>query len=235
MDAYGLSHTGLVRESNEDRFLIRELSETTALLAVADGMGGHCGGEVAAQIVIDTLTESDLAPPHEAKQFSLLLRKANESIHREAARNHALLGMGTTATVALVDDAIVSWAHVGDSRLYHFRAGRLRQVTTDQNIAQVLIERGELTPEQARVSAYRNMLLQCVGGYDCVPASGRFEIARGDLLLLCSDGLYGALPVKRITSLLVAGKSMKKIAVSLVEAALETGGADNITVVLAKS
>ena len=234
MDTYGLSHTGLVRDKNEDRFLIRKLSETTVLLAIADGMGGHCGGEIAAQIVIDILTESDLDTPHDAKQLSLLIRVANETIHREAERNHALLGMGTTTTVALVDDSIVYWAHVGDSRLYYFRGGRLKQVTTDQNMAQVLIERGELTPAQSRLSSFRNILLQCVGGYDCVPAIGHFEVAKSDFLLLCTDGLFGELPHKRITSLLAARKSVKNNAESLIEAALQTGGADNIAVVLAK-
>ncbi|MDA3786734.1 MAG: protein phosphatase 2C domain-containing protein [Deltaproteobacteria bacterium] len=234
METYGLSHTGLVREHNEDRFLIKNLSETTALLAVADGMGGHCGGEIAAQIVIDTLQESDPATPSEARHISRLLAKANETIHKEAERTPALLGMGTTATVALIDHSLVHWAHVGDSRLYFFGDGRLKQVTTDQNMAQMLIERGEISPEQARLSPYRNMLLQCVGGYDCVPASGHFEINRGDLLLLCTDGLCGAVPRQRIRALLAPGKSMKTTADSLLQAALDTGGKDNITVVLAR-
>jgi protein phosphatase len=234
MEIYGLSHGGLVRDTNEDRFLIRKLTETAFLLAVADGMGGQTGGEVAAQIVIDILTESGFATPYDEKPLSLLIRKANEAIHTEAARDNALQGMGTTATVALVDNAIVYWAHVGDSRLYHFRGGRLKQVTTDQNMAQVLIERGELTPAQSRLSSFRNILLQCVGGYDCVPAIGHFEVAKSDVLLLCTDGLFGELPHKRITSLLAARKSVKNNAESLIEAALQTGGADNIAVVLAK-
>ncbi|MDR9500500.1 MAG: protein phosphatase 2C domain-containing protein [Desulfurivibrionaceae bacterium] len=234
METYGLSHTGLVREHNEDRYLIKNLSANTALLAIADGMGGHCGGEIAAQIVIDTLQESDLATPSDARHLSRLIAKANESIHKEAERNPALLGMGTTATVALIDHAVVHWAHVGDSRLYFFGDGRLKQVTTDQNMAQLLIDRGEMSPELARLSPYRNMLLQCVGGYDCVPASGHFEITRGDLLLLCSDGLCGAVPRQRIRSLLAPGKKMQNTADSLLQAALETGGKDNITVVLAR-
>lgn len=235
METYGLSHTGLVRAHNEDRFLIKNLSESTALVAIADGMGGHCGGEIAAQIVIDTLQESDLTTPHDARHVSRLIAKANETIHNKAERNPALLGMGTTATVALIDHALVHWAHVGDSRLYCFGDGRLKQVTTDQNMAQQLIDRGEMSPEQARLSPYRNMLLQCVGGYDCVPASGHFEINQGALLLLCSDGLCGAVPPQRIRSLLASGKSMKTTADSLLQAALEAGGKDNITVVLART
>ena len=234
MEIYGLSHGGLVRDSNEDRFLIKKFTETSFLLAVADGMGGQTGGEVAAQIVIDTLTGGDFATPYDEMQLALLIRKANEAIHTEAAKDNTLHGMGTTATVALVDDTVVYWAHVGDSRLYHFRGGRLKQVTTDQNMAQVLIERGELTPAQSRLSPFRNILLQCVGGYDCVPAIGHFEFDQSDLLLLCTDGLFGELPYKRITSLLASRKSVKKQAESLVDAALQTGGADNITVVLVK-
>lgn len=231
MKIHGLSHVGSVRENNEDRFLLRKLTDSASLLAVADGMGGQAGGEVAAQLMIDILAEC--APPSDEKKLAALISKAHQAIRAAAAMDQALKGMGTTATLALVDAAAVYWAHVGDSRLYHFRAGILKQVTSDQNLAGVMIGRGELTPEQARCSPLSDILLQCAGGDECLCITGRFATGPGELLLLCTDGFSGPLPRQRITALLANRQNVKQLAESLVAAALQAGGTDNITVLLA--
>lgn len=235
METFGLTHAGWVRKNNEDRFLVRELSANSVLLAVADGMGGEAGGEVAAQIVTDTLANFTFdQEPRSAKQLARLIMQAHETIRRKASENPTLFGMGATATAALLDNKIVSWSHVGDSRLYHIQDQELRQVTYDHNMAGMMMLEGQLTPEQARTSPMRNVLTQCVGCKECRPDTGRFYAQEGDLLLLCSDGLHGAISHDALIDLVTSQTSIQEKAESLIQKALRAGGTDNITVVLAK-
>jgi len=233
MRAYGVTHRGYVRKKNEDRFLIRELSDTSCIVAVADGMGGRAGGEVAAGMVMDIVTNfvPGQSRPSENELHALIFQ-ANSEILKEAARNPALTGMGTTATLAWIDNRSVYWSHVGDSRLYHFQDHALVQVTRDHNLAGMLMELGELTAEQARMSPLRSMLQQCVGCPECDPDRGRFQGREKELLLLCSDGLSGVLTHQTMQLGVSSSMGVRNKTESLLEAALEAGGRDNVTVIL---
>jgi PPM family protein phosphatase len=228
-----LSEIGFRRQKNEDRLLIRELAEGATLLAVADGMGGHAGGEIAAQLAIDTL--AGMAPELNSQPHHLvrMIEKANQAVQAQADHQPELRGMGCTLTAALVGNGRIFWSHVGDSRLYLFRGGELRQLTTDQNMAQHLVETGRLTPEEARNSPFRHLLAQCVGCGFCRPASGSLQGEKSDLLLLATDGLYGELPTHRIAAILKEVEEPDRIVQLLVRAALDSGGHDNITAIVA--
>jgi PPM family protein phosphatase len=220
------------RPRNEDRLLVRELAAAMVLLAVADGMGGEAAGDIAAQLAIDTLAE--LAPPSGTEEAHLLaqIEAANNRILAEADRR-GLPGMGTTLTAALVADDRLIWGHVGDSRLYLFRDGTLRQLTRDQNVAGRMMAAGQFTPAEARVSPYRHLLEQCVGCGRCQPDHGRLLLRTGDLLLLASDGLTGELADEAIAACLGGSTDLERTARDLVAAALAEGGPDNVSVVLA--
>jgi len=235
MNAHALTHSGRVRKNNEDRFLIKELSADSVILAVADGMGGQAGGETAAQIVIDTV--ASFTPGSQKPSVALLLQltlEASKVVREEAARNPDLSGMGTTATLAWIDVHTVFWCHVGDSRLYHFHDNELQQITVDHNLAGMMVQTGELTPEQARKSPMRNILQQCVGCTVCNPDTGQFAVRQGDLVLLGTDGLHGAISHKKLTMLLTNSSDIQMMTGSLINEALKAGGTDNVTVVLAE-
>lgn len=235
MQVYGLTHKGYIRDSNQDRYLIRKISESSFLLAIADGMGGQAGGEVAARIVIEAaadLAARTAAPDRQA--LHEMIMRADAQIDKETAGHPELSGMGTTATLAWFDRLTVYWSHVGDSRLYHFRNGGLIQITRDHNLAGAMTALGEFSPEQARKSALRNILEQCVGCRVCNPDSGSFQTAKKDLLLLCSDGLSGTVSHELISSRMSSAAVVRDKAEQLVNDALLAGGPDNITVIVAE-
>jgi len=234
MQTYGLSHPGMVRTDNEDRFLIKELTADTFLLVVADGIGGTTGGQVAAQITVDTLTAHSLPKNDIANLPGRMILAANRAVCEEIRRQPALRGMGCTATVALVQAETISWAHVGDSRLYLFRDNSLRQVTTDHNLAQQLVELGDLSQYEARNSSARHILNQCVGQIDCRPDTGQEPLLANDIILLCTDGLHGTISDTNITLQLRRPVDIKTKAEGLINRALRSGGHDNVTVVLAE-
>ncbi len=233
MKVHGLSHIGLKRANNQDRYLIRKLAEGEWLLAVADGMGGEVHGEVAAQMVVDVLAEARLERAREG-QLAELLEMANRRILRMASDQPEFDGMGSTLTAALVRGSTAHWVHVGDSRFYLFRHGELSQITVDQNLAEFLYEEGELTRVEARRSPLAGILDQAMGCESLEPVMGQLEVGQGDLLMLCSDGLYGDLEPGVKTAILAGEGSLEQKCRLLVDAALEAGGRDNITVVLAQ-
>jgi PPM family protein phosphatase len=227
------SEIGNRRPVNEDRLLVQELAGEAMLLAVADGMGGHPGGEVAAQLAVDTLAQWAREASGGALNLVEMIKAANLRILEEGERRPGLRDMGCTLTVALVENACLSWGQVGDSRLYLYREDELRQLTIDQNMAQGLVTAGRLSPEEALVSPYRHILDQCVGCRSCRPASGSLEVRSGDLLLLATDGLHGELVASEIGAILTAAGDPDRATQALVEAALAHGGQDNITVIVA--
>lgn len=233
--AYGLTDRGLKRSRNEDRFLVRELEGGTWLLAVADGMGGGARGDLAAQAVVDVLAEQPDFPDPADEALAAALLTAHSRIQALVGENLGQEDMGTTATAAVFTAGWVYWAHVGDSRLYHQSRGRLRQVTTDHRFLQDLLADGTMTPEQAAVHPLRNVLDQCVGCSECRPDSGRFRVEAGDRLLLCSDGLTLHLDDKEIAAALTAAQEPRTAAEALVQAALDRGGGDNVTVIMGES
>ncbi|TVP44735.1 MAG: serine/threonine-protein phosphatase [Gemmatimonadales bacterium] len=230
--------------SQGDRDPVFRLGTRGALLAVADGMGGPAGGARASGLALAAVSRSierswqpgSRAEP-EAFGAALLnaVAEANRKIHEESRAEPALRGMGTTLTLAGILSGTLHIVQVGDSRGYIYRGGSLVQVTRDQSMVQELIDAGVITEEEARVSPQRNVILKALGTEPQVESViTSVELGRGDLVLLCSDGLAGVLTSAEITAILNAPGSLTRRCRALVDAANDAGGPDNITAVLAE-
>lgn len=225
---YGVaSNVGLVRQSNEDSYLVRE-----GLFVVCDGMGGARGGEVASETACNALLDVDprTADPEVLREAVI---RANAAIVRRSLEEDQLVGMGTTLTAAMAYQGNLVFAQVGDSRGYLLHEGELRQVTSDHSWVAEMIRRGELTPAQAAVHPHRSVITRALGTEGVVePDIVQMLVAPEDRLLLCSDGLSGMVLDAEIEELLKRAADPQQAADSLVEAALESGGEDNVTVVV---
>jgi PPM family protein phosphatase len=216
---------GQVRDGNEDTYVVDE-----PLFALADGMGGHRGGDVASRIAIDTLER--LFPTGEGT-LAELVREANRAVFERSMTDRAVSGMGTTLTAAVLEGSRVHLAHVGDSRAYLLRDGELRQVTEDHTLVQRMVAEGELTPAEAEVHPHRNILIRSVGVDANVEVDeSELEPRPGDRLLICSDGLHDMLPNRHIAQILTAEPDPHAAVRRLIADANEAGGIDNITVIL---
>ena len=222
------SNTGRVRDHNEDRYLVRP-----PLLVVADGMGGANAGEVAAQITVETLGGlGDGSTPQDLREAII---EANRRIRAEADDDTTRAGMGTTATAALLDDEQATLMHVGDSRGYLYRAGTLRQLTDDHSVVAEMVRQGQLRPEEAERHKARNIITRALGAESDVEIDEvRVPLYDGDMLLLCSDGLSSLIRDAEIAHTIAQSSDMRDAVDGLVAAALERGGTDNITIVLAR-
>lgn len=223
------THVGKVRSNNEDALTVIE-PET---FVVADGMGGARAGEVASQTLVETvrnfLRKNPL--PWNEKILSQAILLANDKILNLARQNEEYSGMGTTATILSLDDKRAYFAHVGDSRLYRLRGGVLKQITEDHSYVGLLIRRGELTAEEAHIHPMRNVLLQAVGAIpELFVDALSFDAESGDTFLLCTDGLTNMVDDATIAEIL---KSASNPADALIDAALQGGGKDNVTVIVA--
>lgn len=231
-DSFGITHRGAVRAANEDAVLVRpDAGPGLGLFAVADGMGGHEAGEVASALVVECLAA--LAPA--ASGVALLraaagaLAEANRALRRLAGPGRCI---GTTALVLVASAGRVAWVWAGDSRLYRWRAGRLVPLTRDHRYVETLVAQGLIAPEAAEAHPLSHVLTRAVGAEDELDLDrGEAEVAAGDVLLLCSDGLTGAVPEAEIARLL-GGGSARAMAEALLETALGLGAEDNVTAVL---
>ncbi|CAN5816740.1 N/A [soil metagenome] len=215
-----------------------------ALLVVADGMSGPAGGGRASRLALTALTglmEREWQKERAATPRSFLdlmvraVREANQKVHRESMEDPGYSGMGTTLTLAGLLDDTLYMAQIGDSRGYIFRNGSLVQLTRDQSMVQELLDAGVITEAEARVSPQRNVILKALGTEPRVdPVVTFLEMRRGDLILLCSDGLSGLLSSEEISGILSGPGSLQHRCSVLVDSANEAGGPDNITVVLAE-
>jgi len=231
----GLTDTGLVRSVNQDAYYIDD--PEGRFFIVADGMGGHAGGQEASRLAVekirDYLESQWSSSASSAAILERAFRLANEAIVEEQSRHPALNDMGTTAVAVLFRDEQPCCAHVGDSRLYRLRGNKLKQITEDHTWVARAIQAGYLTPEQGRNHPMRHVLAQCIGRPDLEEVTvGSFAVQAGDRLLLCSDGLTEELSDAAITSNLKSIRAGEKAAATLVKAAKEKGGRDNITVVI---
>ena len=232
---FGITHIGLVRKSNEDRYLIKELKDKSVLIAVADGLGGEVAGDYAAEILRGKLAGlNQITRDNEQPELDQLARAIDRTIYTESQENNDLEGMGSTLVGVLLRDRIAYWVHVGDSRLYLLRNGTLTQVTEDQTLARFLLEEGEITAEQMPTHYSRHVMDQCVGCGYVEPETGRLDLLAGDLLVLSTDGLHREIPENTLKSILNMDTNLEIKARELVEAALGAGGKDNITVVMAQ-
>jgi len=232
---FSVSHIGRVRKVNEDRYLIKKLSDRSILMAVADGLGGDVASDYAAEITRGWLAGIEHVPEgDELRYLERLVKDIDLSICNEAEKNPELEGMGSTLVGVLLRNGYAHWVHVGDSRLYVLRKNQLIQITKDQTFARFLVEEGEITPEQALTHYSRHIMDQCVGHGICEPETGLLEVRKEDLLLLSTDGLHKEISFTTIMSLLNAETDLKTKAESLAQAALDSGGKDNITVLIAE-
>lgn len=229
LEEYGLTHVGKVRVSNQD--VLIEADELR-LFGVADGMGGHNGGETASAGARDTLVSflQDRRPSLDAMRSAF--EKANVDLFRQQEHDEKLAGMGTTLSAIWLSDDYVYIGHVGDSRIYRLRDGELQQLTDDHSLVGELMRAGFLTPEQAENHPNKNVITRAVGTEEGIEVDLAVEERRpGDTWMICSDGLHGMVPGEKLEKLLKEHEP-KKAAEMLVEAALENGGRDNISVVI---
>jgi serine/threonine protein phosphatase PrpC len=224
------THKGMVRDRNEDSVFPTSSGESTddVLAIVADGMGGHVAGEVASRIAINAAASSDLGPTDR-------VAAGNRAIREEVAREPGLEGMGTTMTLLKVEDGIATIAHIGDSRAYLLRDGELRQVTEDHTVAAEYVAQGQLSPEEAASHPQRHMLVRTLGLTRFVNVDEvKVDLAPGDRVLMCSDGLSEMVRDEAIGKILADG-APDEVVWNLVETANDAGGVDNITVVVVEA
>ncbi len=239
----GGSDVGRVREQNEDSYLI---AEEAGLYVVADGMGGHLGGQMASKIAVKTVHEqvdgvsneivagADTDPLESSpvpRLLALAVRQACAAIYKAAQEDPELSGMGTTCTAMLVHAGRAFIAHVGDSRCYLQRGDRILQVTDDHSLVNEQIKAGLITREQARSSRLKNIITRSVGfERDVAVDTYALPLEIGDRLLMCSDGLTNFVDDTEI-GLALATLELDKVSQRMIDLANERGGDDNITVV----
>jgi protein phosphatase len=259
VEVFAKTDQGRTREHNEDRFLVADLTRKTSnlqpdvrqhdigprgtLLVVADGMGGAAAGELASQMATEaiyahlakTWTVDDATPQRFAYRLKEAVETANASIHAHAKAHPEVRGMGTTTTAAGVLNDHLYLTQVGDSRAYLIRGGEAHQLTKDQSLMQRLVEAGELTEEEAAQSERRNIILQALGPDPKVKVDlTHQELRRGDILVLCSDGLSGQVKKEEIGKIVTSAPDLVGACEQLVTLANQRGGPDNITVVVAR-
>jgi PPM family protein phosphatase len=228
----GATHVGRVRTVNEDNYIARD---DVGLWAVADGMGGHRGGEVASAIAGEALGRS--FADRTVDGLIEAIEQANEAVYQTGSSDPDLSGMGTTVVaLAVVDehgDEVLAVANVGDSRVYRYSVGDLEQLTDDHSLVAELVREGSLSPEEAAVHPQRNIVTRVLGVNERVPVDTiTVEPVAGDRYLLCSDGLFNEVPEPRISAVLHRVDDPAEAADELVRLAVEGGGRDNVTVVV---
>lgn len=263
VSAAGLTDVGLTRDNNEDAFLLRDLrgsrfledldmsfkirsedEEPALLLAVSDGMGGQQAGEVASATALMTLDEKMLEATRSDGFWAMdetrhwlekAVQEANLRVLAKSREDASTKGMGATLSAMVILGDRVSIAHVGDSRVYLVRSGRLRQLTMDHTHVQDLVSRGHLSVEQARVHQERNLLIQAIGIVESIVVDlTELAAASGDTIMLCSDGVHDFVTDGQIGEVLRSDGSPNQRCAQLIEAAKHGGGSDNITAVVAQ-
>jgi len=234
---------GRARSNNEDSVAT---DESVALAVLADGMGGYNAGEVASNMATSFirtelgrwLREASIqASDAEVRRaMDICVDNANRAIFNAANSNPQYAGMGTTLVVAVFRDDRVLLGHVGDSRCYRLRGGRLQQITRDHSLLQEQIDAGLITAEQAAFSANKNLVTRAVGVEDTVLLeTHQHDVVAGDMFLMCSDGLSDMIDDAGIGQLLQAHESLESCSRALIDAANDAGGKDNISVILVRA
>lgn len=256
LEVHSCTHVGSVRERNEDSFVsvdartgrvvkgrVPMAGGRSILLAVCDGLGGAAGGDVASRIAAGALREGvatgSAAPPAGDRamvdRLRLAINLANARVRAEATGRPSLDGMGTTLTAALLCGGSAVFGQVGDSRAYVLRSGTLVPTTRDQSLGTALVDLGIVSVDQLDLLQGSNILLQAVGSDEELEIIfTQVSLCRGDVLLLCSDGLSGVISEEEICDGIIRSRSMRGAADRLVRLALEAGGPDNVTVVLCR-
>jgi protein phosphatase len=227
-----VSHVGKIRSNNQDSGYAGR-----NLFLVADGMGGHAGGDVASAIATKRIAEADLAyPTAEDAEFALqsAFIAANSLLAETVFEHNELTGMGTTVSGVIRVGDKLAVAHIGDSRIYRFRDGKLEQISTDHTFVQRLVDSGRITAEEAAVHPRRSVLMRVLGDVDAAPEIDTLivDVQPGDRWLLCSDGLSSYVDEDRISNILATIRTAQGASDRLVKESLDHGAPDNVTVVL---
>jgi protein phosphatase len=254
LDVGGATSPGLARKRNEDSFLVQQLTwcnldqrHELALIVVADGLGGHDAGDKASQMVIQAMGSGlsavltgalngqmrDSSPAVLAPALETALKAANQQVYRRAQSELSCRGMGATASIVLIWDSQVVIGHVGDTRVYLYRAGKVTQLTRDQTLVEKMVQMGQLTPQQAAVHPARNEVAQAIGRQsDVEPATSHMKLLPGDWVFVACDGLHAHVDCALLErAAREAMPSATLLAHHLVKLADERGGSDNCTVV----
>jgi len=223
-----VSDIGVKRKFNQDSFYAQD-----NLFVVADGMGGHNGGDMASKIAVDAFSKCEkTSTPEEMLKNAIDL--ANKEIRNKAFSEPELEGMGTTIVACqITEDMVAHIANVGDSRAYHIDGEKMERITVDHSVVQELIESGMITAEEAETHPQRNVITRAVGSDNSVIADFfEKQLKSGEFILLCSDGLTAMVGEEEIHSIIKNGTDLEGTTQKLVDAANEAGGKDNITVLL---
>lgn len=238
MQVWGVTDRGAVRQQNQDSYAARVLEDGRVIALVCDGMGGARAGNVASTMAVELFLEhffqgSPSDSPEERMGYAASV--ANQAIFQRSASDMECAGMGTTIVAALVDGTQAVIINEGDSRAYHINSEGIVLVTRDHSLVEDLVERGELTREQARTHPHKNLITRALGAEpelraDCF----RQPLAEGDYLLLCSDGLSNVVNEQEMLYEVIHGGGDAQCCHRLLEIALSRGAPDNVTVVLVK-
>lgn len=231
MKVISRTHIGNVRASNQDSVLNES---TSRLYGVADGMGGHNGGDIASQMAVLMLPR--ILESMEANEENLLsgFEQVNRLIYEEQLKDQVLSGMGTTLTVLWEKEEEIILGHIGDSRAYRMHNGRIEQLSMDHSVVGEMVREGVLTEEQAMQHPYRNVITQAVGTSETLnPDIKIIDKQKGDKYILCSDGLYEYVNKEEMRDLLLRN-APEDAAEKMIEKALHAGGKDNVTVLIAE-
>jgi PPM family protein phosphatase len=243
IEFHGATDTGRARSNNEDSVAI---DEPSLLAVLADGMGGYNAGEVASSMATEFIkaelgrwlseASANASDADVRRAMDICVDNANRAIFNAANSNPQYAGMGTTLVVAVFRDGRLLMGHVGDSRGYRLRGGKLAQITHDHSLLQEQIDSGLITPEQAATSTNKNLVTRAVGVEDTVLLETHLhDVLPGDLYMLCSDGLSDMLDDDSIARLMLSSEALPDVADALIQAANDAGGRDNISVVLARA
>lgn len=233
MKVYCATDVGCVRTLNEDTYYMPENGER--FVAVADGMGGHKAGEIASGKAVRVLKEIlSVEAIASEDRMRYAFGRANREVYLESERDASKKGMGTTLTALWFSKDVVIMGHVGDSRAYRLREGQLLRASTDHSYVEELVKIGAITPEMARTHPQRNVITRSIGPWPRVEADiASFDLEDDDVWLLCSDGLSMYLEDEDLRKVLVSPLSWPDKVTKLIQMALDAGGADNVTVLIA--
>jgi protein phosphatase len=248
IEVAGYTHVGMKRNHNEDNYLI--LTDEN-LCCVADGMGGHSSGEIASKIAVEELAEffrmtsrdedatwpfkMDKGRNYDENRLATGIKLANKSIFDKASTDQKYKGMGTTIVSVHFTNAAAYVGHVGDSRVYYFRQGVLRQVTEDHSLLNDYLKAKKLTPEEIENFPHKNVIVRALGMKETVAVDvAKVEAQQGDIFLLCSDGLSGMVTDPQMQDILARTSELEKACSQLIDMANAAGGNDNVTCVLAR-
>ena len=240
MQGWGLTDPGCVRGQNQDSYTIEQLDRHTLLCVVCDGMGGAKSGNIASTLALDVFVQEVKRSYNSSMDMEAVddvlaraVKLSNFTVYDQSRQFPEFDGMGTTLVASLVRRRQVFVVNVGDSRAYHVGSGGIRQVTTDHSLVELMLQRGEITPEKARTFPGKNYITRAIGTESMVQSDiFHLELNRGDFMLLCSDGLSNMVDEQEILFEIVHGISRARCCQRLLDIAKYRGAPDNVTSVL---